>query len=55
MDEALTALEKALAAREAFLAYLKVFPPLRPLHSSPRFRSLLNEIANASASQLLTI
>jgi serine/threonine protein kinase/Flp pilus assembly protein TadD len=55
MDEALTALEKALAAREAFLAYLKVFPPFRPLHSSPRFRSLLNEIANASSSQLLTI
>jgi len=55
MDEALTALEKALAQREAFLAYMKVFPPFRPLHSSPRFRSLLNEIANASTSQLLTI
>jgi serine/threonine-protein kinase len=55
MDEALTSLEKALAYREAFLAYLKVFPPFRPLHSSPRFRSLLNEIANASTSQLLTI
>jgi serine/threonine protein kinase/Flp pilus assembly protein TadD len=55
LDEALTSLEKALAQREAFLAYLKVFPPFRPLHSSPRFRSLLNEIANASTSQLLTI
>jgi len=55
LDEALAALEKALAQREAFLAYLKVFPPFRPLHSSPRFRSLLNEIANASISQLLTI
>jgi len=55
LNQALDSLEAALALREAFLAYVKVFPPFRPLHSSPRFRSLLNEIANASTSQLLTI
>ncbi len=54
-DEALTCLEEASTLREAFLAYLKVFPPFKPLHSSPRYRALLNEIASASTSEYLTI
>jgi serine/threonine protein kinase/Flp pilus assembly protein TadD len=54
-DEALTCLESALASRDAFLAYIKVFPPFGPLHGEPRYRALLNEIANASASEYLTV
>lgn len=54
-DEALTCFEEAWKLREAFLAYLKVFPPFKPLHGLPRFRVLLNEIASATASEYLTI
>jgi serine/threonine-protein kinase len=54
-DDALTSFEKAWKLREAFLAYLKVFPPFKPLHGLPRYRALLNEIASATASEYLTI
>jgi serine/threonine-protein kinase len=53
-DKALDCLEAALASREAFVAYVRVFPPFRTLQSSMRYRALLNEIINASVSQLLT-
>ena len=54
-DEALTCLEEAWKLREAFLAYVRVFPPFKPLHGLPRYRALLNEIANAPVSEYLTI
>jgi serine/threonine-protein kinase len=54
-DEALTCFEEAWTVREAFLAYLNVFPPFKPLHALPRYRALLNEIASAIASEHLTI
>ncbi len=55
LDEALTCFEEAWTLREAFLAYLKVFPPFKPLHALPRYRALLNEIASATFSEYLTV
>jgi serine/threonine-protein kinase len=53
-DEAVNCLEEALASREAFVAYIRVFPPFRALQTSIRYRALLNEIGNTSVSQHLT-
>lgn len=54
-DEALACLEEASTLREAFLAYMKVFPPFKPLHGLPRYRALLNEVSSATAAEFLTI
>lgn len=54
-DEALSHLEKAASSRDAFLAYAAVFPPFQPLHDTPRFQSLINEIGLGGDSEKLTL
>jgi TolB-like protein/DNA-binding winged helix-turn-helix (wHTH) protein len=43
-DQALTYLERAYEEQDPWLFYLKVWPPLDPLRSEPRFQALLRRV-----------
>lgn len=53
-NQALSCLEQAAGSRDALLAYAAVFPPFRPLHHAPRFRSLIDQIGLGGSSETLT-
>jgi serine/threonine-protein kinase len=48
-EEALNWLEKAVSAKEAFVAYAAVFPPFQPLRETPRFQTLLKACFKGSS------
>jgi predicted Zn-dependent protease len=43
-NQALTYLERAYEEQDPWLFYLKVWPPLDPLRSQPRFQALLRRV-----------
>jgi hypothetical protein len=43
-DEFFRCLARAFDERDAFLAWLKYFPPFKRLHSDPRFSNLLHSL-----------
>jgi serine/threonine protein kinase len=48
-EEALNWLEKAVSAKEAFVAYAAVFPPFQPLRQTARFQTLLKACFKGSS------
>ena len=43
-DEVFRCLERGVHERDALLAWLKYFPPFKPLHSDPRFSNLMHSL-----------
>ncbi|WP_446742412.1 protein kinase domain-containing protein [Silvibacterium acidisoli] len=54
LDTAMDWMDKAYEARDAFLAYARIFPPYDPLRSTPRFRLLLEKLGLAGDVEQLT-
>jgi tetratricopeptide (TPR) repeat protein len=52
-DQTLTYLERAYEEQDPWLFYLKVWPPLDPLRSEPRFQALLRRVNFPAQHQLV--
>ena len=44
IDEVFRCLERGVHEKDALLAWLKYFPPFKPLHSDPRFSNLIHSL-----------
>jgi hypothetical protein len=51
-EQALTWLEKAFEESDDFLVFLNIQPQFEPLHSDPRFHTLVEKIFHALSVQL---
>lgn len=54
LDTAMDWMDKAYEARDAFLAYARIFPPYDPLRSMPRFQLMLEKLGLAGDVEQLT-